>query len=203
MHSNPRAAARFIGVLFLTALIANGIGSELAESTTDRTVILVGELLELLCGAAVVGVGALTYVVFRDWSPGLATGYLGFRITEAAVNAIIVVSTLTAAGLPQEYRDVLLAQRYQAQLVYIFVFVFGAAVWYVLLHRMRAVPRFLTVWGLGGVAILLVGALFDLFGLHIDMLLYGLPLGVNELVLGVWLITRGFTPPARATPEPV
>src|SRR5262249_5799185 len=61
MHTNFRAIARLIGLLFLVALITNGVGSELAESTTDRTVLLIGELLELACGAAVVGIGALTY----------------------------------------------------------------------------------------------------------------------------------------------
>jgi hypothetical protein len=95
MQMNSRAAARLVGALFLVVLITNGVGSELAESTTDRNVLRVGELLELASGAAVVGIGALTFVLFRDRSPGLAASHLGFRITEAAVNAMIVLSTLT------------------------------------------------------------------------------------------------------------
>src|SRR5262249_25518472 len=117
MQTNSRATARFIGALFLVALVANGVGSELAESTTDRAVLLVGELLELACGATVVGIGALTYVLFRDRSPGLAAGHLGFRITEAAVNAMIVLSTLTAAKLSGTAHEALLEQRHQAQLI--------------------------------------------------------------------------------------
>jgi hypothetical protein len=195
MRTNHRAA-QLIGMLFLLALLSNGIGSELAESSTDRTAILAGELLELVCGAAVIGIGAATYALFRDLSPGLSAGYLGVRITEAAVNAMIVVSTLTALNLPGEYRDALLEQRYQTQLVYIYVFALGAVVWYILLHRLQLVPRFITVWGLAGVAALLAGSLLDLFGFDLDMLVYGLPLGLNELFLGIWLIVRGFrTPP--------
>ncbi|GAA5049655.1 hypothetical protein HNP84_004232 [Thermocatellispora tengchongensis] len=197
METNHRAA-RFIGALFLLALLSNGIGSELAESSTDRTVILVGELLELVCGAAVIGVGVATYAVFRDLSPGLSAGYLGVRITEAAVNAMIVVSTLTALNLGDAHRELLLEQRYQAQLVYIYVFTAGAVVWYALLHRLRLVPRFITIWGLAGVAILLAGSLFDLFGGDLDMLVYGLPLGLNEFFLGGWLIARGFRTPVTA-----
>jgi len=53
MHTNSRATTRLIGALFLVALTTNGVGSELAESTTDHTVVLVGELLELACDAAV------------------------------------------------------------------------------------------------------------------------------------------------------
>lgn len=181
---------RAIGALFLIALITNGVGSELAESSNDRSVVLAGELLELVCGAAVVCIGALTYVLFRDRSPGLAAAHLGFRITEAAVNAMIVLSTLTAAQLSGPARDALLEQRYQAQLIAIYAFAFSGVVWYVLLHRFRVVPRFLTVFGLASVAVLVVGSVFDLFGGELDMLVYAAPMGATELVIGIWLLVR-------------
>src|SRR5262249_13090967 len=147
MRTNQRGA-RLIGALFLLALLSNVIGSELAESSTDRNLILIGELLELVCGATVIGIGAAVYALRRYRSPGLSAGYLGFRTTEAAVNATVVMSTLTALNLGGESRAVLLEQRYQAQLVLIYVFAVGAVVWYTLLHRFRLVPRFITVWGL-------------------------------------------------------
>jgi hypothetical protein len=189
MQTHPRATFRLIGALFLVALVTNGIGSELAESTTDRTVLRIGELLELACSAAVVCIGALTYVVFRDRSLGLATSHLGFRIIEAAVNIMIVLSTLTAAELSGPARDALLQQRYQAQLITIYAFAFSGIVWYILLHRFRVVPRFLTVGGLASVSILLVGSSFDLLGADLDMLVYAAPMGAIELLLGVWLLT--------------
>jgi Domain of unknown function (DUF4386) len=201
MNTNSLATTRLIGALFLVALITNGVGSELAESTTDGTVVLVGELLELACGAAVVGIGALTYVLFRDRSPGLAASHLGFRITEAAVNAMIVLGTLTAAELSGPARDALLEQRYQAQLIAIYAFACSGVVWYILLHRFRVVPRFLTVGGLAGIAVLVVGSLFDRFGADLDMLVYAAPMGAIELLVGVWLLVRPAvplaTPPAR------
>jgi uncharacterized protein DUF4386 len=204
MYTNPRATARLIGALFLVALIANGVGSELAESTTDRAVVHGGELLELASGAAVVGIGALTYVLFRDRSPGLAVSHLGFRIIEAAVNAMIVLSTLTAVELAGPARDTLLEQRYQAQLIAIYAFAFSGVVWYVLLHRFRMVPRFLPVCGLAGVALLLVGSLLDLFGADLDMLVYAAPMGAVEVLVGIWLLVRPaapLTPPAARIPE--
>jgi hypothetical protein len=201
MDTNSRATTRLIGALFLVVLIANGVGSELAESATDRTALLVGELLELTSGAAVVGIGALTYVLFRDCSPGLAASHLGFRITETAVNAMIVLSTLTAAELSGSARDALLEQRYQAQLIAIYAFAFSGAVWYVLLYRFRVVPRFLAVCGLAGIPVLVVGSLFDLFGADLDMLVYAAPMGLTELLVGVWLLVRpavpAATPPAQ------
>jgi hypothetical protein len=201
MDANFRTTARHIGALFLVALITNGVGSELAESTTDRTVLLVGELLELACGVAVVGIGALTYVLFRDRSPGLAASHLGFRITEAAVNAMIVLSTLTAAALSGPARDAVLEQRHQAQLIAIYVFACSGVAWYLLLQRDRVVPRFLTVCGLAGVAALVVGSLFDLFGADLDMLVYAAPMGAIELLVGVWLLIRPAVPHAAHRPD--
>lgn len=198
MQTNPRATTRFIGALFLVVLITNGVGSELAESASDRTTLLVGELLELAAGAFVVGIGALTYALFRDRSPRLAASHLGFRITETAVNAMIVLSTLTAAALSGPARDALLEQRHQAQLIAIYAFACSGALWYILLHRFRVVPRFLTVSGLAGVVLLLVGSLFDLFGEGLDMLVYAAPMGLVELVVGVWLLVR--PGPALAPP---
>ena len=185
-------------MLFLLALLSNGIGSELAESSTDRTTILFGELLELVCGAAVIGIGVAVYAAFRDRSPALSTGYLAVRISEAAVNALIVVSTLTAVNLSGATRDAFLEQRYQTQIVYIYVFALGAVFWYALLYRLRLVPRFIPVWGLAGVGILLAGSVLNLFGQDLDMLVYGTPLGLNELFLGGWLIVRGLRMPAAA-----
>ncbi|BCY10561.1 DUF4386 domain-containing protein [Actinoplanes sp. L3-i22] len=188
MDTNRRAFG-LIGALFLVALFTNGIGSELAESTTNHRLILTGELLELICGVAVVGIGALAFTVFRQVSPGLATAHLGFRVIEAAVNAMIVLSTLTAAELVGPARDVLLEQRYQAQLIAIYTFSCSGVAWYVLLHRFRVVPRWLTVLGLAGVAVLLIGSVVDLYGADLDMLLYGAPMGLTELVIGIWLLT--------------
>ena len=179
---------RLLGALLLAALITNGIGSEIAESTTDSGIMRAGELIELLCSAALVGAGAAAYVLFRERSPGMAAAHLGFRITEAAVNMMIVLTTFTAAGLTGPLRDLLLEQRYQAQLIAIYAYAFSGVIMYLLLHRHRVVPRFLTIWGLAGVAVLLVGSLFDLFGADLDMLVYAAPLGVNELLLALWLV---------------
>jgi hypothetical protein len=190
--TDTRTTGRIVGLLFLAALLFNGIGSEIAEGSTGRDAILAGELIEVLTGVAVIAVGAYTFGLFRRRHAGLAAGYLGFRITEAAVNAIVVVSTLTALKLRGPLHDAFLEQRYQAQLALIFVYAGSGTLWYWLLLRTRALPRFIPIWGLAGIAVLLAGAVADTFGHHSDMLVYGLPLGLNELFLGCWLLLRGF-----------
>ncbi|MBL7257687.1 DUF4386 domain-containing protein [Paractinoplanes lichenicola] len=195
-----RRAGRVVGLFYLAALLCNGIGSELAEAGLGRGPSLAGELLEMLCGVAVLGIGAVVWATFRHHSPALAAGHLSSRIFEAAVNALIIVSTLTALGLSGELREAWLDQRYQAQIMAIFAFSASAATIYPLLHKHRAVPRWLVWWGLAGLVILLAGALADVGGLgggSLDMVFYGLPLGLNELVLGGWLAVHGFRTPSR------
>lgn len=64
-----------------------------------------------------------------------------------------------------------------------------------LLFRARLVPRLLAMWGAIGYAFLMTGAVAEIFGIHIG-LVFSIPGGLFELTLGVWLIVRGFRPPA-------
>ncbi|MGE5156247.1 MAG: DUF4386 family protein [Betaproteobacteria bacterium] len=64
----------------------------------------------------------------------------------------------------------------------------------VVLHRSRLVPRWLSAWGLVGATLYLVPPLGTMFGLSLGVLMA--PLAVQEMVLAVWLITKGFSPTA-------
>ncbi|MGH3423485.1 MAG: DUF4386 domain-containing protein, partial [Nocardioidaceae bacterium] len=67
----------------------------------------------------------------------------------------------------------------------------GALFLCALLYRARLVPRFLAAWGLFGYATHMVGAIAEIFGVHVSLLLL-IPGGVFEIVLGFWLIIKGF-----------
>ncbi len=64
-----------------------------------------------------------------------------------------------------------------------------------LLFRTRLIPRFLSIAGLIGYPILLVGAIAEVFGIHIGLVLT-IPGMFFELVLPFWLFTKGFQPEA-------
>jgi hypothetical protein len=63
------------------------------------------------------------------------------------------------------------------------------------LLRTRLVPRWLAVWGVVGYAIFLAGAIAELLGIPIGIAL-SIPGGLFELVLGIWLLVKGFEPEA-------
>lgn len=76
-------------------------------------------------------------------------------------------------------------------------FVLGALMFYVLLYQSRLVPRWLSIWGLVGAALSIVPALGSMFGLS-SLGVLSFPLFLQEMVMAVWLIAKGFNPSAVA-----
>jgi hypothetical protein len=91
----------------------------------------------------------------------------------------------------------------------LFVFSLTALTLYSLLYQSKLVPAWLSVWGFVGGALLLVRALLEMFGQELSGVVQAIlaaPIGLNEMVLAVWLIVKGFNPDAlesRPEKEPV
>jgi hypothetical protein len=84
----------------------------------------------------------------------------------------------------------LLAERIWAFHMVSVTFGLGALMFYTMLYRSKLIPRFISIWGLLGAAIVLVNALLEMFGMPPGNL--GVVMLLNELFLGVWLIVKGF-----------
>ena len=73
------------------------------------------------------------------------------------------------------------------------------------LYRSRLIPRWLSAWGLLGAALLVVSTvmsgLAQDFGFTTVNTVLNIPIGLQEMVLAVWLIVRGFSQPPTP-PEP-
>jgi len=59
-----------------------------------------------------------------------------------------------------------------------------------MLFKSKLIPRFISVWGLVGAAVVLINTIFDMFAISIPNL--GVLMLLNELFLGVWLMAKGF-----------
>jgi hypothetical protein len=93
-----------------------------------------------------------------------------------------------------------------ASVILSLVFCLGATLFYVLLYRSQIVPRWIAVWGLLGIPLYVAAYLLAMYGAvginSSEVNLLCLPLGVQEMVLAVWMIARGFRPVAATnTPE--
>jgi hypothetical protein len=122
-----------------------------------------------------------------------------------------VVSPLALIALSQEYAatgaadaaywqalggSFLMVRTYLVgQLTGIF-FSLAALLFYYLLYQAQLVPRFIPLWGLIGVALILTWNLLEIFGMGISWgMVLALPIILNEIFLGIWLIVKGFNPP--------
>jgi hypothetical protein len=93
---------------------------------------------------------------------------------------------------------VFLGLQQNAYTVHMLFFCLGGILWYWLLFESRIVPRWLSAWGLAGVALLLVSILLTLWDRSLDLgILPGLPYAPFELVIGVWLLIAGGRNPAQ------
>ena len=78
-------------------------------------------------------------------------------------------------------------------------FLIGATCLYLSFYRTRLIPRWLSVWGLIGVVFYMASALLKFFhmdtgyGFYLEMVM-----APQEMVMGVWLIVKGFNPSAIA-----
>jgi hypothetical protein len=74
--------------------------------------------------------------------------------------------------------------------------------YYVVLYKSNLIPRWLSGWGvLGtvlGLAATVLGSFTHDFSLGSVNTLLNVPIGVQEMVLAVWLIVKGFNPSAIA-----
>lgn len=214
-----RRTARIVGTLFLVAMVTSIVGGGLIESVlqapdyirdayVNRTLLTLGAVLELLTAAAVVGIAVMMFPIFKRYSEALALGYVSYRVLEAAVVAVAVITPLTIVTLSQDLSAagssdssslqalgaalVDLRGRMAGLLVPVF-FSLGAVIFYSLLYQSRLVPRFISVWGLVGVALLIANNLLETFGAAITgAMVLALPIILNEIFLGIWLIGRGF-----------
>jgi hypothetical protein len=74
--------------------------------------------------------------------------------------------------------------------------------YYWVFYQSRLVPRWLSAWGLVAVALVMMSGLLVMLRLTEPMsttqVVLALPVAVQEMVMAVWLIAKGFNPTALA-----
>jgi hypothetical protein len=208
--------SRLIGALFLSGFLVYGVGSALATSATGApdflarisahpTVLIVGAFLMLLNTVVDVGKGTLFFPILQRHSKRTAFAYLAAMIIEVVVLDIGAVALLMIVPLSGQHGlDAGAAAAHGSALVHTNAMAYqfgemmlavGCVALCALLFRTRLIPRFLSISGLIGYPILMAGAIAEIFGIHIGLVLT-IPGMFFELVLPFWLFTKGFQPEA-------
>jgi hypothetical protein len=212
--SADRKAAIWIGVLYIIGTVALVLSlvvmgelltgpDFLAQVAAQPSQVATGAVLALLAGFALAMVPVVFWPIGKRYNETLAMGYVVFRgALEGVIYMVgalgwlllIPLSTQTEAaplaGLVHSADPVIWEQ------VGVIPFALGALMFYVLLYQSRLVPRWLSTWGLVGAALYIVPPLGSMFGLSLGMLMA--PLALQEMVMAVWLIAKGFNQTAVA-----
>jgi Domain of unknown function (DUF4386) len=166
-----------------------------------------GAFFTLMMGISLMAMTIFLYPILRKDSEELALGLVLFRgALEGTSYFISTLGFLIMIALGNEYVAAganSAALQSMGSVLYRFldlkdplgtiVFLIGATCLYLSFYRTRLIPRWLTVWGLIGVVLNLASALLHFF--HVDISIgpsLVIPLAIQELVMGGWLIIKGF-----------
>ncbi len=216
-----RAAATTAGVLYITGTVAGvlsmavsapirGAVDPLAYGAEHSGTVVTVALLVLVMGLSLALIPVVLFPVLRQVDEVLAAGYLVVRgAVETACYVLLAIGWLLvvplgealAAGAgtdtPAGVRvGSLVINADATNAVLTLVFCLGAALFYTLLYRSRIVPRWIALWGLAAIPLYVAADLLAMYGVFdadssVQILLF-MPMAVQEMVLAVWMIAKGF-----------
>jgi hypothetical protein len=173
--------------------------------TGPDTAVIIGGILEIIVALAGIGTAVALYPVLKKQNESFALGLVAARILESGtifvgVAFILSIVTLRQAGAGAEA----LITSHSLATLYDRIFLLGQSFMPAvcdlllgfLLYKSRLVPRALSLIGIIGAPILIVGYIAVLFGLIGRLAplaaLTAIPVALFEFSLGVWLTAKGF-----------
>jgi len=185
--NSHRKTAIIVGVLILVAYSLLGSNNPEAK--------VLGMFLEVISGLAVITIAILMFPLFKPYNKTVSLWYLVFRGVEGGLMIIAGILFLSHSPLLLGIRDGIYA-------VHGYIFGVAALIFYYLLYQSNLVPRWLSVWGFIAAILLILANLLEATELASELMILYLPIILNELVLAIWLLVKGFNPSAIAS-EPV
>ncbi len=219
--TSSRSSARIAGLLFIVATVADLASTALLNPIFDKADYLTsvsmneyrvaaGASLALVAAFACATIAISMFRVLRKYHEGLALGSVGLRLIEGTLYAVGVVAVFLTLSLSRDFitdgsthhayfhilGKLLAATRNETSLVASVAFYVGASMYYAIFYRAKLVPRWLSGWGLIGTSLGFVGAMLVCFQVTAFMssldVTMNVPIALNEMVLAVWLIVKGF-----------
>ncbi len=215
---STRKTAVVAGVVFIIATVAGLLGGSLLPVLTgtdyltkvsaNANQVAAGALLQLIAAFTSAGIAIALYPVLRKTNEGLALGSVVFRSLEAIMYMAGVVCWLSLVTLGQQFTragaadrtslqaigDSLVSVHDHAGRVGVFAFCLGGFIYYYLFYRSRLIPRWLSGFGIVAMIAMMAAVVLALFSDSPvnSYVALAAPIGVQEMVLAVWLIVKGF-----------
>src|SRR4028118_393399 len=219
-----RTTARIVGAMYLGGFVV-GIGGivliqsvlgapdHLATLPANSMLLAIAAVLWLMAAAGDAAHGVLMFPVLKQQhNERIAVGYLGFRIMDGLIIAIMVLFVLIQIPIGSEYvnagasdasylqalSNVFMQAQLDAYNIAMITLGISGLILCYSFYRSKLVPRLLAVWGLVGYAVILGGSVLEVLGFNL-LSIHAIPGGLWEVFIGVWLIVKGFNPSAFAS----
>ena len=182
--STHRNTAIIVGVLILVAYSVIGTGNPEAK--------ILGMILEVISGLAVITIAVLMFPLFKPYNKKASFWYIVLRSIEGGLLVVTGILFLSQNTLLLEIHTGIHA-------VHGYIFAIAALTFYYLLYQSKLIPRWISVWGFIAATLLILVNLLEVTGIASGLMILYLPIILNELVLAIWLIVKGFNPSAIAS----
>jgi hypothetical protein len=184
----------------------------------NETPVLLGILAWLTMGLALAMIPVVLYPLLRRQNHVLALGYVVFRgAIEPTAYLLMAASRLLLILFSQQYAAAgasdatdfqtlgafVLRSHDAINPILIIVFSLGALMLYTMFHQSKLIPRWISVWGFIAIVLHFSTAFLLMFGLvspddSTILMIVNFPIFLQEMVMAVWLIGKGFDRAAMA-----
>jgi hypothetical protein len=215
---DPVRTGRFVGALILGQIlggVAVNFGLEgplfggagfLVNASAHSLQVGAAVLLGIAMGGITVAIAIIAYPVLRASSRTLALWCLALSTVTLAASVVENINLMSMLSLSDAYATANAAERQQFQVMrlvvassrnwahYLGLIIAGANLFafYLTLLRYALIPRVLAVFGLVAVLLQITAVALPLFGHDVVFAMLA-PLGLSQLALAIWLLSRGFS----------
>ena len=202
--------ARIVGLLFVIAMASSILSGEYLDEVPDtgsvsyanenQSKLKTGAFFLVTLAISVVSIPFMMYPILKKQNSILAKGYIVARAFEGAFDLLLASIPLRLSALgtlihldAENISLRLLALNDWSSIIENIPYCIGALILYYTLYKSRLIPNWLSIWGMIGALVFLSSVPFRLiYTVPEWVLVLALPLVVNEMVLAIWLIIKGF-----------
>lgn len=192
------------GTLFLGPFTdKSDIPKMLLNTASNQAIANVSVFLDIITALVIVWLGVLLFSLLRKANPVLATTALALYIVEAGMLivskffgfALIQISGAYSANNDKALEalaQILLQMKDFSYSMHIVPFGVGAVLFYYLLLKIKAIPPWLSLWGIIAVIPVLIGTLLKTYGIDVPFIVM-LPYAPFEFFAGGYILLKGLS----------
>jgi hypothetical protein len=230
--NSARKTALVTGVFFMITIIPAPISQFFLYDSVLNDVdyivgagadanVRLGAFLEVLIAIAIIGTAVTLFPLLKRQHESFALGYVAARIFESTMIVVGIIGLLSVVTLRQEFAGVagaeaasLVEDGRSLVAIHDWTFLLGPGLMPglndimlgYLLYASRLVPRALALLGIVAGPVHFASFVAVLLGVieaaSVGQVIASIPVAAFEVILGIWLIVRGFNPSAVARLQP-